>query len=172
MTDNSDGAEKFVIKTSLTPEQLAQYLGGDGDLVSSEATGRHVVFMPKVDFDADYKRRWLDLCERLDEIQRHVANGEISAKAERDVAWVLQWAIDQIELSSGESRKLIAWLMEANAELDKLRNADRGAKGGAKSAEKDHQVKARAIKLALERRPDGGWRSAPPCRTDDFRRSE
>jgi hypothetical protein len=159
--NDSFDSRAYVIKTALTPEQFAEYLGCEADFIGSDATRAHVLFMSRADFDADYRRRMEDLCERLAEVNAHVKSGNITPEAESSVAWCLRWAMDQMELMAAEQKKLVSWLMEANAEVTTLRNAERGAKGGSVAAAKTKEVKERAESLARERAPAGGWQSAP-----------
>lgn len=152
---------EVVIKTALTPEQLAEYIGGTIESIEgNSATDRHVVFMDRAEFDADYKRRMEDLCERLDAVTAHVAAGRITKDAEKDVAWCLAWAMDQMQLMHAEQRKLAQWLMESTQEAERLRRKFSGSKGGSRAASHWDAVADEAVRLARERGFDDGRASA------------
>jgi hypothetical protein len=145
-----------VIKTAMTPEQLAKKIGGSVEWSSNEAMGRHVVFMKQAEFDADYKRRFDDLCERLDAVGEHIKAGRILKEAEHDVAWCMQWALDQMALMQVEQRKLVEWMMEANRQADKIQRRASSSKGGSRSAEHWSKVAAEAARIARSKGLDSG----------------
>lgn len=118
--------DTVVIKTAMSPEELAEYMGGSIEWAQNAATSKHVVFMRRVDFDADYARRYKDLEERLDALSDHIRTGRISREAEADVCFCIAWTMDQMNLMQLEQKKLVAWLMEANTEVERLQRK-RGA---------------------------------------------
>lgn len=144
--------DSVVLKTALSPKELAESIGGSVEWTEKNSvTEQHVVFMKRCDVDEIYRQRTDELCERLDAVSAHVKAGRIAKEAEHDVAWCLQWTLEQMELMQAEQKKLVQWLMQANQEVNRLERKSTGSQGGSKGAEHWRLVAQEAVRIAREK---------------------